>query len=84
MAMRQEALAARIPFSLPPELEAREPAEVRGRGRDDVRLLVTTGPHGESRHARFVELDGSDHWAFAGDQQPVLASIRQFVGSLPA
>ena len=56
MAMRQEALAARIPFSLPPELEAREPAEVRGRGRDDVRLLVTTGPHGESRHARFVEL----------------------------
>lgn len=34
--------------------------------------------------ARFVELDGADHWAFAGDQQPVLASIRQFIGSLPA
>jgi hypothetical protein len=31
-----------------------------------------------------VELDGADHWAFAGDQQPVLASIRQFVGSLGA
>ncbi len=34
--------------------------------------------------ARFVELDGADHWAFAVDQQPVLASIRQFIGSLPA
>ena len=34
--------------------------------------------------ARFVELDGADHWAFAGDQQPVLASIKQFVGSLTA
>jgi hypothetical protein len=28
--------------------------------------------------------DGADHWAFAGDQQPVLANIRQFVGSLAA
>jgi hypothetical protein len=28
------------------------------------------------------ELDGADHWAFAGDQKPVLASIKQFVGSL--
>ena len=35
-------------------------------------------------HARFVELDGSDHWVFAGDQQPVLASIKQFVGGLAA
>jgi pimeloyl-ACP methyl ester carboxylesterase len=34
--------------------------------------------------AQLVELDGADHWAFAGDQQPVLASIRQFVGSLGA
>ena len=34
--------------------------------------------------ARFVELDGADHWVFAGDQQPVLASIEQFVGSLAA
>jgi DNA-binding SARP family transcriptional activator/pimeloyl-ACP methyl ester carboxylesterase len=32
--------------------------------------------------ARFVELDGADHWAFAGDQRPVLASITQFVLSL--
>jgi pimeloyl-ACP methyl ester carboxylesterase len=32
--------------------------------------------------AHFVELDGDDHWIFAGDQQAVLASIKQFVGSL--
>jgi DNA-binding SARP family transcriptional activator/pimeloyl-ACP methyl ester carboxylesterase len=32
--------------------------------------------------ARFVELDGADHWVFAGDQRAVLASIRPFVGSL--
>ena len=34
--------------------------------------------------ACFIELDGTDHWFFAGDQQPVLASIGQFVGSLAA
>jgi DNA-binding SARP family transcriptional activator/pimeloyl-ACP methyl ester carboxylesterase len=33
--------------------------------------------------AQFVELDGNDHWFVAGDQQPVLAAIRQFVGALP-
>jgi DNA-binding SARP family transcriptional activator/pimeloyl-ACP methyl ester carboxylesterase len=32
--------------------------------------------------ARFVEFDGADHWIFAGDQEPVLASIKQFVGGL--
>jgi pimeloyl-ACP methyl ester carboxylesterase len=32
--------------------------------------------------ASFIELDGADHWAFAGDQQPVLAAIQQFVASL--
>ena len=44
------------PFGVPPELEAREPAEVRGRGRDDVRLLVTSGPHGAATHATFDDL----------------------------
>jgi hypothetical protein len=34
--------------------------------------------------AHFIELDGADHWAFAGDQQPLLASIRQFVLGLKA
>jgi len=44
------------PFLVPPELEAREPAEIRGRGRDDVRLLVTRGPLGEATHASFDDL----------------------------
>ena len=34
------ALAA-IDFTLPPQLEAREPAELRASGRDDVRMLVS-------------------------------------------
>jgi DNA-binding SARP family transcriptional activator/pimeloyl-ACP methyl ester carboxylesterase len=32
--------------------------------------------------AQFIEFDGADHWAFAGNQQPVLASIKQFIGGL--
>ena len=44
------------PFVVPPELEAREPAEIRGRGRDDVRLLVTRGPYGAVTHAAFEDL----------------------------
>jgi S-adenosylmethionine:tRNA ribosyltransferase-isomerase len=41
-------------FDRPQELQATTPAEVRGRGRDDVRLLVST-PSGHT-HARFDEL----------------------------
>ncbi len=33
--------------------------------------------------AEFVELDGNDHWFFAGDQQPALAAIKRFVSALP-
>jgi DNA-binding SARP family transcriptional activator/pimeloyl-ACP methyl ester carboxylesterase len=29
--------------------------------------------------ARFVELDGADHWAFAGDQQTVVEEVGRFV-----
>ena len=47
--------AAPLPFSIPPELEAQEPAEYRGKSRDDVRLLVTDAAHG-ARHARFGAL----------------------------
>jgi S-adenosylmethionine:tRNA ribosyltransferase-isomerase len=47
--------AAIVPFSIPPELEAHEPAEHRGTSRDDVRLLVTDGVHG-ARHAQFYTL----------------------------
>jgi S-adenosylmethionine:tRNA ribosyltransferase-isomerase len=36
--------------------EAREPAEVRGTGRDDVRLLVARRGSGRVEHARFPEL----------------------------
>jgi DNA-binding SARP family transcriptional activator/pimeloyl-ACP methyl ester carboxylesterase len=54
--------------------------------RGDRAVRIGAGRHLASHiaQARFVELDGADHWAFAGDQQPVLASIRQFVDSLAA
>jgi hypothetical protein len=32
--------------------------------------------------AEFVELDGDDHWFFAGAQQPVLEAIKGFVSAL--
>ncbi|MDQ8732156.1 alpha/beta fold hydrolase [Bradyrhizobium sp. LHD-71] len=54
--------------------------------RDDRAVRVGAGRHlaNHIAQARFIELDGADHWAFAGDQQPVLASIKQFVDSLTA
>jgi DNA-binding SARP family transcriptional activator/pimeloyl-ACP methyl ester carboxylesterase len=54
--------------------------------RGDRAVRIGAGRHLASHiaQAQLVELDGADHWAFAGDQQPVLASIRQFVGSLAA
>jgi DNA-binding SARP family transcriptional activator/pimeloyl-ACP methyl ester carboxylesterase len=33
--------------------------------------------------AQFVELDGHDHWFFAGAQQPVIEAIKQFINALP-
>ena len=47
--------AGRYDFVVPPELEAQEPAEIRGASRDDVRLLVT-GPAEGARHSRFDRL----------------------------
>jgi S-adenosylmethionine:tRNA ribosyltransferase-isomerase len=47
--------AAALPFSVPSDLEAHEPAEYRGKSRDDVRLLVTDPVHG-ARHAQFDAL----------------------------
>jgi S-adenosylmethionine:tRNA ribosyltransferase-isomerase len=41
---------------MPAPGEAREPAEVRGAGRDDVRLLVARREPGSIEHARFAEL----------------------------
>jgi S-adenosylmethionine:tRNA ribosyltransferase-isomerase len=44
-----------IDFTLPPRLEAREPAELRASGRDDVRMLVSR-EDGMVEHAHFREL----------------------------
>jgi pimeloyl-ACP methyl ester carboxylesterase len=54
--------------------------------RGDRAVRMGAGRHLASHipQARFVELDGADHWAFAGDQEPVLAAIREFVGRLGA
>ena len=49
--------------------------------RDDKAVRIAAGRDIASRirGAEFVELDGSDHWFFAGDQQPVLAAIARFM-----
>ena len=43
-------------FELPRHLEAREPAELRGDGRDDVRLMVTRRDDDSIVHAHFRDL----------------------------
>ena len=45
-----------LDFVLPQQLEAHEPAEVRGTGRDDVRMLVSDLETGEVTDTRFREL----------------------------
>jgi S-adenosylmethionine:tRNA ribosyltransferase-isomerase len=45
-----------VAFDLPPELEAAEPPEVRGAGRDDVRLMVARRGEGTITHHRFPEI----------------------------
>src|SRR5215831_7099925 len=57
----QQRLDARLPhapldFHLPPELEASEPPEARGVGRDGVRLLVSQGTRPQITHTRFREI----------------------------
>lgn len=55
--MAATALNARaLDFVLPAELEAGEPAEARGIGRDGVRLLVSHEQSGEIRHQVFRDL----------------------------
>ena len=63
-------------FVLPTDLEAHEPAEVRGRGRDDVRLLVSDRATGTMTHARFRDLS---HFLEPGDLLVVNTS-----GTLPS
>ncbi len=43
-------------FTLPPELEARDPPEARGLARDGVRLLVSARSTNRIEHARFSDL----------------------------
>ena len=48
--------AGSLQFTLPADREAREPAEVRGRGRDDVRLMVARRSDGTIAHHRFADI----------------------------
>ena len=50
------AVADRLRFTLPPELEAHEPPEARGLRRDQVRLLVSYRTDDRIFHARFTDL----------------------------
>ena len=54
--------------------------------RGDRAVRIGAGRHLANHipQARFIELDGADHWAFAGDQQAMLDSIRKFIGDLAA
>jgi S-adenosylmethionine:tRNA ribosyltransferase-isomerase len=57
----RQRLGARLPhapldFHLPPELEASEPLEARGIGRDGVRLLISQGSRPQITHAQFREI----------------------------
>lgn len=53
-----------VQFVLPPELEAREPAEFRGLRRDAVRLMVLPRTNGKAIHTRF---DALGDYLHAGD-----------------
>ena len=48
-----------------------------------VRIAAGRDMASQITGAQFVELDGNDHWFFAGAQQPVLEAIKQFVDALP-
>ena len=52
----------------------------------DRAVRIEAGRHIASQIARaeFIELEGNDHWFFAGAQQPVLEAIKRFVNALPA
>ena len=53
--------------------------------RNDRAVRLTAGRDMASHiaGAEFIELDGDDHWFFAGAQQPVIAAIKRFVTALP-
>jgi DNA-binding SARP family transcriptional activator len=88
--------AASSPGAIKGVLEALRDTDVRhllGRVAVPTLVLHRRGDRavriGAGRHladhipqARFIELDGADHWAFAGDRQAVLDSVRRFVDDL--
>ena len=53
------------------------------RGDRAVRIEAGRDMASQITGAQFVELDGEDHWFFAGARQPVLEAIKRFVGALP-
>jgi DNA-binding SARP family transcriptional activator/pimeloyl-ACP methyl ester carboxylesterase len=60
------------------------PALVLHRRNDQaVRVAAGRDMAGHIAGAQFVELDGDDHWFFAGAQQPVLQAVKRFVDALP-
>ena len=56
MTLRLRSGQAALDFELPKQLEAREPAELRGMGREDVRMLVSDRATGAVTHAQFCDL----------------------------
>lgn len=52
----------------------------------DMAIRVGAGRHLASHipDARYVELEGNDHWLFVGDTQSILAEIQKFVKNLEA
>ncbi len=54
--------------------------------RADRAVRIGAGRHLASQiaRARFVELEGADHWPFAGDQRPLLGGITRFFAGLAA
>ena len=71
-------MQAELQFGLPPELEAHEPPEIRGRGRDDVRMMVTTRA-GELQHVRVNDLS-----AFLQEGDALVINVSQtLAGSVP-
>lgn len=53
------------------------------RGDQAVRIAAGRDVASRISGAEFVELDGNDHWFFAGDQRPVLEAIGGFIEGLP-
>jgi DNA-binding SARP family transcriptional activator/pimeloyl-ACP methyl ester carboxylesterase len=54
--------------------------------KDDMAIRVGAGRHLASQipGARYVELEGNDHWPFIGDTQSILIEIQNFIQNLAA